>query len=118
MSYLDIARSALAAFEKSEESPSETEGGGLSEVFAGEESEESRGTDRTNFPLEADEAERLKASIIAAVTVEPAVFDRTRYEALTARWDAHERALARRDSPSDRIGAEARQPSPPDPHAG
>jgi hypothetical protein len=36
-----------------------------------------------------EEAERLKDQIIAAVTVEPAEFDRAEYDRLWARWRAH-----------------------------
>jgi len=37
--------------------------------------------------------ELLKAAIIEAVTVEPEQFDRPAYDALWARWQAHEAAL-------------------------
>lgn len=40
--------------------------------------------------LVEDEAERLKAEIVAAATVEPAEFDRAAYDALWVRWNAHE----------------------------
>lgn len=37
-------------------------------------------------------AELLKARIVAAVTAEPAQFDRAEYDRLTALWNAHEAA--------------------------
>lgn len=42
--------------------------------------------------LAPTEAESLKAQIVAAVTVDPAVFDRPAYEALVVRWEAHDAA--------------------------
>jgi hypothetical protein len=42
--------------------------------------------------LTEEEVEDLKAQIVAAATVEPAVFDRTELDRLWTRWKAHEAA--------------------------
>jgi hypothetical protein len=67
MTYLDMALAALTECEKSEKS-------------------------EISLLLGAIEAERLKAEIVAAATVEPAEFDRGALDALWARWSAHEAA--------------------------
>ncbi len=93
MTYLEIARAALVkreTSERSEKSPL------LQTVGQGDERptcEKRSAGGETSPLLMPEEAEELKAQIIAAVTVEPAVFDRALYEELTARWDAHEAAL-------------------------
>jgi hypothetical protein len=65
MTYLDIALAALTECEKSE----------ISEISP---------------LLSASAVAGLKAEIMAAVTVEPAEFNRGAFDALWARWNAHE----------------------------
>jgi hypothetical protein len=96
VSYLDIARAALADSEKCEKTPllqtsarSERSSGG--EIS--EQSEKSPGGEPCPLPLTSDEVEQLKARIIAAVTVDPAEFDREKYDVLMATWVAHEATL-------------------------
>jgi len=66
-----------------------------------EKSEERSARDLETPRLTLDEAEQLKARIIAAVTVEPEEFDRERYDALMAEWNAYEATLVRRASAVD-----------------
>jgi hypothetical protein len=94
MSYLDLARSVLIDRDNSEESPSQRIRGPGDDAVEGEKSEGSE----KRYALDAgwmtpDEAEQLKRQIIAAVTFEPERFGRERYEALLARWNAHEAAM-------------------------
>jgi hypothetical protein len=93
--YLDLARSVFHHGEQSEKREV-GRGAGLegapSPCDISEESEK-RASAEYGGILSEDEAAQLKAQIIAAVTVEPACFDRAAYDALVAKWDAHEAAL-------------------------
>jgi hypothetical protein len=100
MSYIDIARSALARREKSERSPPQQTSGPSERSSDGEKSErgeKSPGCEPDQSALTLEEAERLKARIIAAVTVDLAEFDRELYDALTAEWKTYEVTSARHD---------------------
>ncbi len=93
MSYLDIARSVRGSQEKKAqdlEKPASHFDCTPTECEKSERSEK-RGADAV---LTAAEAEDLKQAILAAVLVEPKVFDRERYDLLMGRWLVHESALA------------------------
>ena len=96
MTYLLIARSALASREKSEISALRRplrQCEELAQCEKSEQSEKSPGFEPGQSPLAQDEAERLKARIIAVVTADPAVFDRELYNALIVEWTGYEAAL-------------------------
>jgi hypothetical protein len=104
MSYLAIARSALLTREKSEISPPRqssrpSERSSACEISEG--SEKSPGFEPDPLGQTLQEAERLKARVIAMVTADPAQFDRELYDALTAEWKNYEVTLARHDAGSD-----------------
>jgi hypothetical protein len=97
MSYLAIARSALLTREKGEERPHLGTAGQRARSSDGEISEESEqcpGCELDQPALSLEEAEQLKARIIAVVTVDPAEFDRALYDVLMAEWLACEATLA------------------------
>jgi hypothetical protein len=103
MSYLAIARSALLTREKSEISPPQATPGRNERTSACEKSERSeKSPDREpdESALTLEEAERLKARIIAVVSVDPAEFDRELYDALTAQWQAFDTTSAKHDAGS------------------
>ena len=96
MTYLDLARSALARRDTSVQCAPEMNfhrRQDRSSCEISEQSEKRSGPDGRRT-LTAAEAEQLKREIIAAVTVVPEDFDRQHYEALLARWNTHEAAMA------------------------
>ena len=96
MSYLDIARSARGQQTPGEEgievSPSLPD----CDQSACEKSElsEKRWSGASTAVMTHEEAEELKQAILAAVVVEPELFDRELYDELMEQWLPHEAALA------------------------
>ncbi len=82
MNYLALARTAADQYERNEK------------TLTRRSDDSATGYERNELHektpiLAPHEAERLKVRIIEVVTADPALFDRTEYERLTARWEAH-----------------------------
>ena len=90
MSYLAIARAVVTGYERNE-SDERSPTSGRAETLPHDERNE---LDERSPRLSPRDDKLLQRQIVAAVTVEPAQFDRPAYLALWARWKAHEAAEA------------------------